>query len=75
MRLTVSNSTAIPSLLAALQDGGCVAAHVGPNSLETLFPWLASVEDAEQAVIEVAFFLRTWEAEHPGVKVHVVSEP
>jgi hypothetical protein len=75
MRLIVSNSAAIPSLLAALHDGGCVAAHVGPNSLEMAFPWLVSVDDAEQAVVEVAFFLRTWEAEHPGVRVNVVSEP
>lgn len=69
MRLTVSSSTATPWLRAALHDGGCVADIAGPKSLEVLFPWLGSVEDAKQVVIELAFFLRAWEAEHPGVTV------
>lgn len=75
MRLTINDPAAIPSLLAALHEGGCVADHAGPDCLEVLFPWLVSAKDAEQALTELAFFVRAWEADNPGVTVDVTPVP
>ena len=75
VRLIVSDSTRIPSLLEALEDGGCIADPAGPDTVEVVFPGSLSVEDAKQAAIELDFFLRTWEAEHGDVTVDIAVEP
>ncbi len=71
MRLTVSDPTVVPSLLDALRRGECVADEVGPNTVDIVFPWLTNGEDARQAMVELHFFARTWEAAHPGVRVRL----
>ena len=71
MRLTVSDPSAIPALVAALHAAECVAEVVGDAAVDVLFPWLAGNTDARQALVELAFFARTWEALHPGVQVDV----
>jgi hypothetical protein len=73
MRLTVSDPVAIPALVAALRAGECVAEHAGSDGVDVLFPWLAGPADARQALIELAFFARTWEAMHPGVQIRLGS--
>jgi hypothetical protein len=73
MRLTVNDPAAIPSLLAALGESECVADHVDHDALEVLFPWLATNADVQQAMIELAFFVRTWEDANPGVTVGLAA--
>lgn len=71
MHLTVNDPSAVPALVAALRAGDCVAEHAGDGDIDVLFPWLARAVDARQAVIELAFFARTWEALHPGVEIRL----
>jgi hypothetical protein len=68
MRLTVSDPAAIPDLLTALRRGDCVA-HRSPDGVEVAFPWVASLADARQAILELTFFARVWELSHPGLSV------
>jgi hypothetical protein len=67
MRMTVDDPRAMPSLLAALREGDCVADRAGPTSVEVRLPWLVGAEDARQAKVELAFFARAWEAANAGV--------
>jgi hypothetical protein len=71
MRLTVSDSAAIPELLAALRRGQCVADRGEHASVEVAFPWATTLWEAQQAIVELAFFARAWEAAHPGVSIHL----
>ena len=73
MRLTISDPTAVPALVTALQEGECLAEAAGDRAVEVLFPWIQTARDAQQAVLELAFFLRTWEALHPGLQISLVS--
>jgi hypothetical protein len=73
MRLTVSDPAAIPALVAALRAGECLAEKAAENAVDVLFPWLAGTSDARQALVELAFFTRTWEAMHPGVQIRLES--
>lgn len=68
MRLVVSDPAAIPDLLAALRRGNCVAAG-SADGVEVAFPWVATLADARQAIVELTFFARAWELAHPGLSV------
>lgn len=72
MRLTINDSAAIPSLLAALRAGDCLAAQTGPRSIDVWPRWLRDGADAVQAPIELSFFARAWQATHPGLVVALV---
>ena len=69
MRLTVSDPSVAPALIEALRACECLAEAVGDGVVEVLFPWIAGARDAQQALLELRFFARTWEAMHPGVQV------
>ena len=68
MRLVVSDPAAIPDLLAALRRGNCVADGAA-DGVEVAFPWVATIADARQAIVELTFFARAWELAHPGLSV------
>jgi hypothetical protein len=68
MRLTVSDPGAIPDLLTALRRGDCVADRTA-GGVDVAFPWVATLVDARQAIVELTFFARTWELAHPGLSV------
>jgi len=68
MRLTVSDHAAIPDLLTALRRGNCVA-DGADDGIEVAFPWVATLADARQAIVELTFFARAWELSHPGLSV------
>jgi hypothetical protein len=70
MRLTVSDPAAIPDLVTALRRGDCVADHAD-GGVDVAFPWVATLDDARQAIVELTFFARTWELLHPGLSVAV----
>ena len=71
MRLTVSDPAAIPELLTALWEGQCVAGPGERATVDVAFPWVRTLWEARQAIVELAFFTRTWEATHPGVTIHI----
>jgi hypothetical protein len=68
MRLTVSDPAAIPDLLAALRRADC-AADRAAGGVDVVVPWVATLDDAHQALVELTFFARTWELSHPGLSV------
>ena len=68
MRLTVSDPDAIPDLLTALRRGDCVADRAA-DGVDVAFPWVATLSDARQAILELTFFARAWELAHPGLSV------
>jgi hypothetical protein len=74
MRLTVTDPAAVPALVAALQAGECLAEAAGGAAVEVLFPWVEERADAHQAIVELHFFARTWEALHPGVRVQLATD-
>lgn len=71
MRLTVSDSALVPELVTALRRGRCVADRGGRSGVEVAFPWVTTVWEAQQAVVELVFFVRAWEATHPGISIRV----
>jgi hypothetical protein len=73
MRLTVSDPNAVPALVEALQAGECLAEPAGDGVVEVLFPWIAGARDAQQALLELLFFARTWEALHPGLQISLAA--
>ena len=68
MRLSVSDPDAIPELLAALRRVQCVADRAA-DGVDVAFPWVATLADARQAIVELTFFARAWELTHPGLSV------
>ena len=75
MRLTVSDPAAVPDLLAALRRSECVAARAARSSIDVAFPWVGTLAEARQGLVELAFFARAWEAMHPGVTIRVDATP
>lgn len=75
MRLTVSDPAAIPDLLAELRRTGCAAAAGAAGAIDVAFPWVWTVDDARQAIVELVFFARACEAAHPGLRVGVAERP
>ena len=73
MRLTVSDPSVVPALVAALQASECLAEPAGDGVVEVLFPWIAGARDAQQALLELLFFTRTWEALHPGLTISLAA--
>ena len=73
MRLSVSDPASIPALVAALRAAECEAEPSEPAGVDVLLPWVRGAADARQAVVELAFVARTWEALHPGVEIRVAA--
>ena len=69
MKVYVSDPSYVRGLLADLLRGGCIAATLGPDTLEVLHP---DATDALEARTELAFFLRAWRERHPHVAVSLV---
>jgi hypothetical protein len=55
-------------LIAGLERGGCVADAVAPAACRVDQPVVAS---AEEARLELAFFVRAWQGRHPGVGAEI----
>jgi hypothetical protein len=70
MNLTVEITRAVllPDLIDALRRSGCLAERAASSACRVVHVHASS---AEEARIEVAFFLRAWELRHPGVAVTI----
>ena len=75
MRVTVSDSSAIPGLLGELRRSGCVADAFAGGAIEVAFPWVETLDEAREAIVELVFFARTCEAARPGLRVRVRGRP
>lgn len=73
MRLTLNDPAAVPAFVAALRASECLAEPAGDAAVDVLFPWVEHSGDARQALVELTFFARVWEALHPGIQVRLAS--
>ena len=69
MRVRLSDPSHARDLALALARGDCVATPAGLDMLTVVHP---SARDEEEARTELLFFLRAWQAGHPGVSVQLV---
>jgi hypothetical protein len=58
----------LPKLVASFLRAECVAQAVERDRLVVIHP---SADDSRQAHEEVAFFVRAWQLDHPGVGVEL----
>ncbi len=75
MEIRVSDPTVVDDLVAALSEGECVVSRTAADSIEVGAAWqiFDPVQQTRQAEVELSFFLRVWEARHPGVAAILVT--
>ncbi len=73
MRIRVSNRGVADDLQAALQEADCVIARVGDDTVDVEFPWADDEAEARQARLELTFFVKAWQAQHPGLDAALVE--
>ena len=61
MQVRVSDQTLLPELVESLLRNDCVAHAVGPDSCAVVH---VRARDAQEAWVEVGFYLRAWELRH-----------
>ena len=68
MRVHLSDDNLRQELMEELNAADCVTLPVGPGACEVLHPFAL---DAEEAWLEVRFFVRAWRRRYPGVSVEI----
>jgi hypothetical protein len=64
MRLELSDEKLLGELIGVLARHGCLADQIAPNVCRIVYPraWTA-----REAQLELRFFVRAWQTNHPGV--------
>ena len=64
MKLELSDEKLLGELMNTLVRHGCLADRIAPNVCRIVYPraWTA-----REAQLELRFFLRAWQTNHPGV--------
>jgi hypothetical protein len=70
VRVYVNDPNRLEELRDALLDVRCFSVRVGVDLLDVTHP---SALDEREALIELTFFLRVWEADRPGTQVELVA--
>ena len=65
LRLELSDEKLLVDLMGALARHGCLANQVAPNVCRIVYPRAWTPREAQ---LELRFFLRAWQTNHPGVK-------
>jgi hypothetical protein len=73
MKIRVNNPSRADELRAALEAADCRAARTADDTVQVEIPWIESPGDVRQARLELAFFVKAWEAQHPGLRVALVD--
>jgi hypothetical protein len=68
MKVRVSDSSCLIELVYDLLRGGCVPRKVDEETLEVVHP---DAGTADEARIELTYFLRAWQSKHPDVDVQL----
>jgi len=68
MRVRIRDSVGLDLLVEDLRRTGCVPATVDEETVHVIHP---NARDAKEAVTELSFFLRAWQARHPEVVLTV----
>jgi hypothetical protein len=69
VRIRVSNPRVAGDLLDALAAADCSGCQTEPDTVEVDIPW--ADDDPVQAHMELVFFVKAWEARHPGLNATV----
>ena len=64
LRLELSDERLLGDLINALARHGCLPGLVSPNACRIIYPRAWGQDEAQ---LELRFFLRAWQANHPGV--------
>jgi len=70
MRVRLSDAAYVRRLRTALLAAGCLADVVEPAMLEIVHP---QAVDAQEEQVELQFFVRAWQVEHPAVAAEFLS--
>jgi hypothetical protein len=65
LRIDVNDEELLADLMGALARHGCLTNRIAPNACRVVCP---RARDAREARLEVGFFIRAWQAHHPGVE-------
>jgi hypothetical protein len=73
MKIRISHPSRADELRAALEAADCQAARTADDTVDVEIPWAETAGDLRQAWLELAFFVKAWEAQHPGLTAAVVE--
>ena len=74
MRIRLSYPGVADELRTALEEADCVAALNTENTVDVELPWADDDEtEAQQARLELMFFVKAWQAQHPGLEAAFVE--
>jgi hypothetical protein len=73
MKIHLSHPGRAEELREALEAAECRAARTADDVVHVEIPWIETAGDVIQARLELAFFVKAWEAQHPGLKAALVE--
>ncbi len=73
MKIHLSHPGRADELRAALEAADCRAARTAEDVLHVEIPWIETAGDVIQARLELMFFVKAWEAQHPGLTAALVD--
>jgi len=65
MKLELSDEKLLGELMGVLAGHGCRADQIAPNVCRIVYPRAWTARDAQ---LELTFFVRAWQVNHPGVR-------
>jgi hypothetical protein len=65
LRLELSDEKLLRDLIGMLARHGCLADQIAPNACRIVYPRAWTPREAQ---LELRFFVRAWQANHPGVE-------
>jgi hypothetical protein len=73
MKIRISHCDLVDPLVRALNETDCFAARTGAHALDVFVPWAVGNRDADQAGMEVLFFVRSWGLAHSEFDAELVG--
>jgi hypothetical protein len=64
LKLELSDEALLAEIMGALTRHGCLTNRIAPTVCRIIYPRAA---DAREAWLEVGFFVRAWQVQHPDV--------
>lgn len=65
LRLELNDEALLVEVMGALARNGCLTNLITPKECRVVYP---RASDQREAWLEVGFFIRAWQVQHPGVE-------
>ena len=65
LKLELNDEVLLAEIMGALAHNGCLINKISPKACRVVYP---RAEDVREAWLEVGFFIRAWQAQHPGLE-------